>query len=131
MTKEHAFKIERIQPVAEELRKLLLPVCDMIEIAGSIRRCQDLVSDIEIVAVPRMGPEGGLLFDSGKQISKLESRLKSLVEDPWLCAGGRQRSPQGVGTKIQTAAIYGDAGRPVCHHSRPVGSDLRDTHRAC
>lgn len=41
------------QPIAERLVALLAPACERIEIAGSIRRRQPDIGDIEIVAVPK------------------------------------------------------------------------------
>lgn len=40
------------QAVAEEVRKLLSPACQRIEIAGSIRRRSPTVGDIELLAEP-------------------------------------------------------------------------------
>lgn len=37
---------------AENIKKILLPYCKRIEIAGSIRRGKETVKDIEIVAIP-------------------------------------------------------------------------------
>lgn len=54
--------------VADALVAELAPACARIEIAGSIRRCRPLVSDIEIVAIPlyreeaRPGPPQASLF---------------------------------------------------------------------
>lgn len=41
---------------AESLLALLGPVCERIEIAGSLRREKDQIGDIELVAVPRRTP---------------------------------------------------------------------------
>jgi DNA polymerase/3'-5' exonuclease PolX len=38
---------------ADELRERLSPACERIQIAGSIRRRQPKVSDIELVAIPK------------------------------------------------------------------------------
>jgi DNA polymerase/3'-5' exonuclease PolX len=38
---------------AEQLRDLLAPACERIEIAGSLRRGKATVKDIELVAIPR------------------------------------------------------------------------------
>lgn len=40
--------------IANRLVEILSPVCDRIHIAGSIRRCQSQVKDIEIVCQPKM-----------------------------------------------------------------------------
>ena len=45
--------------VAEELRQLLEPACQRIEIAGSIRRLRPYVHDIELVAIPQVEAVAG------------------------------------------------------------------------
>jgi DNA polymerase/3'-5' exonuclease PolX len=42
-----------VRPIADELVELLRPMCDRIEIAGSLRRGRPEVGDIEIVAIAR------------------------------------------------------------------------------
>lgn len=64
---------------AESLVSILGPSCDRIEIAGSIRRGAPLVSDIEIVAMPRVGTvEGGDLWGTPVEIDYLAETLYSL-----------------------------------------------------
>lgn len=46
-------KLSDAQPIAEQLRGLLAPHCERIEIAGSVRREEHAVKDIEIVVIPR------------------------------------------------------------------------------
>jgi len=58
--------------IAEQCRAALVPYCDRIEIAGSIRRRKPQVKDIELVAIPRRIPTG--LFGD------------ELVTDPRFCA---------------------------------------------
>jgi DNA polymerase/3'-5' exonuclease PolX len=48
--------------LAEEALNALVPYCDRISIAGSIRRQRPLVKDIELLAIPRLVP-GGLFGD--------------------------------------------------------------------
>ena len=60
--------ITKVEPIARMLVEAMAPGCERIEIAGSIRRQQDLVGDIEIVAIPKMrldlfGQPDGLLLD--------------------------------------------------------------------
>jgi DNA polymerase/3'-5' exonuclease PolX len=43
-------------PVAEKLIEVLEPSCERIAIAGSIRRMQAAVSDVEIIYVPKVRP---------------------------------------------------------------------------
>ncbi len=40
------------KPIANELKALMEPYCDRIEIAGSVRREKEIVKDIEIVLIP-------------------------------------------------------------------------------
>lgn len=41
------------KPIADNLKVLLEPYCERIEIAGSIRREKEIVKDIEIVLIPK------------------------------------------------------------------------------
>jgi DNA polymerase/3'-5' exonuclease PolX len=56
-------KLEQALKIAEKVKALLLPHCERIEIAGSIRRKKPDVKDIEIVAIPKPFDVG--LFESG------------------------------------------------------------------
>ena len=55
-------KVQRPLAEAERIASTiiadLLPVCDRIQVAGSVRRRKDLVGDIELVAIPRYEPAG-------------------------------------------------------------------------
>lgn len=42
-------------PIANELRALMHPYCDRIEIAGSVRRQKEFVNDIELCLIPKPG----------------------------------------------------------------------------
>ena len=54
-------KIERHLPfmrnIAESIVEQLRPNCKRVEIAGSIRRTNQTVGDIEIVAIPKIIPD--------------------------------------------------------------------------
>jgi DNA polymerase/3'-5' exonuclease PolX len=56
-------KLERARIIANRVMNQLMPHCDRIGIAGSIRRKKAEVKDIEIVAIPK--PYGIGLFESG------------------------------------------------------------------
>jgi len=47
--------------IAEQLKSELSPLCERIEIAGSVRRQKPDVGDIELVAIPKMISSGDLL----------------------------------------------------------------------
>jgi len=54
---------EQAYEIADKIKKELAPLCERIEIAGSIRRKKPFVKDIEIVAIPKPYDIG--LFESG------------------------------------------------------------------
>lgn len=56
-------KLHQAQQIAQQVKDLLAPHCERIEIAGSIRREKPEVKDIEIVAIPKPYDTG--LFESG------------------------------------------------------------------
>jgi DNA polymerase/3'-5' exonuclease PolX len=67
--------------VAAELRGLLAPACERIEIAGSVRRRRMEVKDIELVAVPRIETRAGAdLWGSSETVDALSWRLASLAD---------------------------------------------------
>src|SRR3989304_4969145 len=60
--------------IAQRSVMLLMPLCQRVEIAGSIRRRKSQVGDIEIVCVPRM--TGGLFGDQPVYIPPLGQVVK-------------------------------------------------------
>lgn len=83
-----------IQPIAEQLRDHLAPFCARIEIAGSIRRQQATVGDIELVAIPSWREQRNLIGDVVERENELLEHLDWLVElgsiELWVDARGRQ-----------------------------------------
>lgn len=67
----------RARTVAEHVVQELAPYCEQIEIAGSVRRKQPQIGDIELVARPRMKlvPDG--LFDQ-REVSELAAYLEQV-----------------------------------------------------
>ena len=55
-------KLKEAKTIAETVRTTLIPHCDRVEIAGSIRRGKPIVHDIDIVIMPK--PEASLVLDS-------------------------------------------------------------------
>lgn len=45
--------ISLMEPIAEKVKTSLLPYCEQVEIAGSIRRRKQLVGDVELVVIPK------------------------------------------------------------------------------
>jgi len=56
-------KLDQAMTIAERVKTQLMPYCDRIEIAGSIRRHKPEVGDIEVVLIPKPYDIG--LFTSG------------------------------------------------------------------
>lgn len=79
MSQGQPMPLAEVRPIAEELVAQLAPACDRIEIAGSIRRRKAEVSDIELVAMPRVTEEpGGDLWGTPVQVDHLELTLRLL-----------------------------------------------------
>lgn len=55
---------------ARQLRALLQPSCERVEIAGSLRRLRPMVRDIELVAKPRIDPFDRLQMRVAEMISQ-------------------------------------------------------------
>lgn len=65
--------------VADELESLMEQNCERLEIAGSIRRQKPLVSDIEILYIPKMGVRKKGLFES-EEYAQTEDFLQTLLD---------------------------------------------------
>lgn len=73
-------KLSEGQKLAEEILKILKPLCEQIEVAGSIRRQRPEVKDIDIVLVPKplVDIVGVLQRKLGAKVEKKGSRIISL-----------------------------------------------------
>lgn len=76
-------ELNRATLLAEKIKAALLPGCERIEIAGSIRRQRLMIGDIEIVAIPKMVPAPGSTtnFFTGEceQVSALDCVIDTLI----------------------------------------------------
>lgn len=88
--------------IADEVVELLRPHCDRIEIAGSIRREQDVVGDIEICCIPKPYETG--LFTSG---------LASVVNEWEKVKGELEYGKCKYTQRILPASIIGVEGKVV------------------
>lgn len=79
MTTRHPIGIA--ERAAHDLRDLLAPACERIEVAGSIRRRRPEVKDLELVAVPRIETEEAGLWGEPTEVDRLNERVASLVTD--------------------------------------------------
>ena len=77
--------------VASTLLKELLPFCERVAIVGSIRRCKPMVSDIELLYIPR--------FEE-RQFDLLTTQLVRLADEHingWLKSGMIIKRPSSTG----------------------------------
>jgi len=77
---------EKALNLAERIKSVLLPGCERIEIAGSIRRQKPVIGDIEIVCVPKRPPD--LFGESNPSVpSDLDLILEALTKQGRLLPG--------------------------------------------
>jgi DNA polymerase/3'-5' exonuclease PolX len=97
--------------ISEEARALLFPVCERLEVAGSIRRRRPDVGDVELVAVPKTAPVRVDLF--GTVVAErdlLHERCERLLEAGTLAhrLGGDGR--RAFGRKYKRLLFRGETG---------------------
>lgn len=82
-------KLEQAQRLANHLVDYMRPVCERIEIAGSIRRKSPQVKDIEIVAIPTYGDRlrEGSLFRETETTNLLFEHLRGGEFIRWIKPG--------------------------------------------
>ena len=73
--KSKTWPLQQAREVGEELISLLLPACERIEIAGSIRRQRSMVGDIELVVVSKEAPSTSLWLWR----PRLDARILELI----------------------------------------------------
>jgi DNA polymerase/3'-5' exonuclease PolX len=96
-----SWPLERARRIAEMLAEALSPVCDRLEIAGSIRRRVERVKDIELVARPK-GIQVDLLgYPRVDEMNDLERRIAGMLEDGKLVA----REPRRLGKRYKALEL--------------------------
>lgn len=97
--------------LAEQLKAALEPMCEAIEIAGSLRRRKALVSDIELLYIPRFESRKVDLFDSAP-VSLVDEGLAT-----WLRTGvlTKRLSMTGITTwgEKNKLSVHVGTGIPV------------------
>ncbi len=63
--------------IVESLKQEMAPECERIEIAGSVRRCKEVIGDLELVAIPKRDAD---LF-GGPGLSRLDPILDRMVQE--------------------------------------------------
>jgi len=104
-------ELEQAQKIAEELKALLAPECQRIEIAGSIRRGKPAVGDIELLAIPR--------YLDGDDL--LDEEIRKLMAEGLL---GYRRNVRG-------SIAYGPKNKLLVHLPSRIGVDVFSTDEDC
>jgi DNA polymerase/3'-5' exonuclease PolX len=95
------FDLNLAKDKAQEIKTLLKPFCHRVEIAGSIRRKQPQVGDIEILYIPKRVeaiPKGELVC---KTIDKSQERILSLIEAGVLCLRKKKNGTTSFGQRVK------------------------------
>jgi DNA polymerase/3'-5' exonuclease PolX len=116
------FPAEQARIVAESLAARLRPYCTRLEICGSLRRKKPLVSDIEIVYVPRLHarPEPGALFGT-VDVALADEIIQSLV----------QASVVEKRLNINGQATWGLQNKLALHRESGIPVDFFATREEC
>ncbi len=103
-------ELEKAKAIAEELKELLTPTCEQIEIAGSIRRRKPDVGDIELLCIPR--------FEEG--IDLLDRELGCMLNQVF----DYRRNKRG-------SIVYGPKNKLLLHKPSGIGVDIFSTTEDC
>ncbi len=78
------FSYDFAYPIAQQFATEIAPVCERVEIVGSLRRNRPLVHDIDIIAMPRFIdiPDQNIFRESLKQ-NLLDLKLSNLFQSGW------------------------------------------------
>jgi DNA polymerase/3'-5' exonuclease PolX len=111
---------------ATALRDLLLPACERIEIAGSVRRQKPVVHDLEIVAISRSEARGGLWGDAD-EVDLLGERLRSLREEGLIAL--RSVEVRRATGEVEVQTRDGAAYKALAFDGLPVDLFITDAER--
>ena len=76
------WSIREVWATAEELKSLLAPYVERIEIAGSLRRRKSFVHDIELLFIPKTVSSVADLFGADKQVRSLtDAKLEEMINE--------------------------------------------------
>jgi DNA polymerase (family X) len=105
-------KLHEAYSLAEKIKRLLAPMCERIEIAGSIRRARPEVNDIDFVLQPRSNDAAEELrailrkcpvVRDGRQFMEVRSK-EGVIVDVWFAHGGAgdmfERVPSNFGSLL-------------------------------
>lgn len=104
-------KLEKAKAIAEELKELLAPACERIEIAGSIRRRKPDVGDIELLCIPKYVAA----------VDRLDREIGALM---MLGILGFRLNKRG-------SRVYGLKNKLLTHLPSGIGVDIFSTTEEC
>lgn len=81
MSKSPKYPFAQVMPVALKIQEALSPFCQVIEIAGSLRRKRPQVADIELVAIPLVYNQTNLFGDISLTMNHLLIYLDNLLTE--------------------------------------------------
>ena len=93
--------------LAEELRDLLAPACQQIEIAGSIRRQRPDVGDIELLHIPLWQPRLDLFGERNEPASQTVLLVEELIRSGELAERLDVHGRGAMGVKYMRLAFRG------------------------
>jgi DNA polymerase/3'-5' exonuclease PolX len=123
--------LEDARAAAEDLRALLAPACDRIEIAGSVRRRRPVVHDIELVAIPRVIDRAveGLLFTRLHPVDMLKERVDDLLSSDLAPLAARKVENHRRDGSLDVQEKLGSAFKALTWHDIPVDLFITDAER--
>lgn len=104
-------ELNRAKAIAEDLKSRLEPVCERIEIAGSIRRQKADVGDIELLCIPK--------YTVG--VDQLDKQLMLFISQHIL---DYRRNKLG-------SRVYGPKNKLLLHCESGIGVDIFSTTKEC
>jgi DNA polymerase/3'-5' exonuclease PolX len=98
-------ELKQAQEIANELKLLLSPYCERIEIAGFIRRKKEFVKDIELVCIPKKDSIKDLFGGEIETIHSFHAVLCTFVINKGNTRNGKyiQFQTQGINVDLFTA----------------------------
>lgn len=95
------FEYERALPIATNLLEILRPFCEKVAIAGSIRRMQPKVGDVELLYIPKWEEKisNGELIP--KKINKSQEKIEELINSNVLSLRRKSNGTTAFGKKVK------------------------------
>lgn len=104
-------ELAQAQKIAKELKALLAPECQIIQVVGSTRRRKPFPNDLELLCIPK--------YLDG--VDQLDEEIKKLMAEELL---GYRRNVRG-------SIAYGPKNKLLVHLPSGVGVDIFSTDSEC